>query len=230
MNSTLTQEEEILLNRGILPKNKNLSKEQVQQWLIGAQNEYKKIAEQELKELKEAIAYVGKYKQEPSDDLLEACDCLYEFTKSYSRPKATEPFYTGLKAPNILPYMEILCDPILGFASQNQPVGRTWEFAEYALVVSGLAMSSKHKYAQYANFRYLSGPYNVEVGKGVEMEEGCIQKVWSINIDNKPYPDQDLLDPKFLERDTTENTEFLTIGDHVNTWFFQQFVNGRRIK
>jgi hypothetical protein len=157
---------EQLLDKGVLPENDPyLSTEEVRRWMNGMRKTADLIHDSFVKEHTDFLKCITG-KRDISDELFESSAALSDWCKTNHQ----ELF--GI-IPNVSIFLDTLTAEPLGFSSLNQCEGKNWESAEYFLVANNNSI---------ANFGWLDGPYNVEVGKGVEREKGCKRKVWVFDI------------------------------------------------
>lgn len=163
----MTEKEEELLDRGILPNNAKLSKAEISRWFAGMQNEAEKARLEEVAKVEDIIRESGGNLR--SDEVFEAVANFIEFCKVT---------HWGLfyNVPDSTRFAETLFMDPIGYSSVNQAAGRDYTHSEFYLV------ACKRDGRQIVDFGFLDGPYNVEVGKGVELEKGCKRKVWRFEV------------------------------------------------
>lgn len=156
-----------LLDLGILPDNcPHITPEEIKRWMDGMRRQADKAREIAFKKHQTLLSSLGYTPAHVHADMWDASVAFAEMAGRMSGD------LFGI-VPDVSRFIDTLWADPIGFSSTNQEPGKNWETAEYFLVA---------KTRSIANFGWLEGPYNVEVGKGVEREPGCVRKVWAFDL------------------------------------------------
>lgn len=217
----MTPTQEKLLDLGILPENVDLSPEQQARWFRGLHNEADK-RDQKAKEAFTALLttagrkYVRDARTTEAEQELAAVRLL-DWMEDLGSLRAGL-FYS---APDFSRFLELFCEPILAYNSQNQSPSGHWGTAEYALVAKSMLDHGT------LNFQFIDGPYNVELGAGgasVDLETGARRRTWAWRLQHS-LPD--LAPYRGWPLKTGYQVSFT---DNLNLKIFQDFLAGHFIK